>query len=458
VGGQAEVADAWRAKPDALQCLVRRPRAALSNDYITPANPNQQSVTGRRTPAIITDVSFHKQILPRFRWAARLRRASTILLVFAVAFVAWLAIDQFVLWYLDVEVLYVDAHLRDQPGFNGPAWSLGWQTLTTYGPDVIGQGILIHDPVEPVWRLVATLWPAGVLLALVAGARLARHKARALDRLSGSPARTAAAGKTGRRKEPRSAAGRLNWPAVTALLTSITAVGALVFTGLSLQASREQNTINSESQITNRYTQAVQLLGSAGSDAQDLRLGGIYALDRIANDSPRDASTIATLLATFVRTHAPRTPGRTCPAAPAIDIQASLTVLRDLSIQTELGIGSRIDLRATCLAGADLRSASFPQANLTGADLTDADFGSANLRDSVLVDADLTRTNLTSINLGNADLTHANLTDANFTVAYLGDSVLINANLTRTDLTSADLTYADLAGANLTDAKTRPGE
>ena len=43
-----------------------------------------------------------------------------------------------------------------------------------------------------------------------------------------------------------------------------------------------------EGQITDRYTKAIEELGAEGTDGPrlEVRLGGIYALDRIANDSP----------------------------------------------------------------------------------------------------------------------------------------------------------------------------
>jgi hypothetical protein len=55
------------------------------------------------------------------------------------------------------------------------------------------------------------------------------------------------------------------------------AAGALVFTGRSFILSREE-------QVTERYTKAIEQLGS---DKLDVRIGGIYALERVARDSAR---------------------------------------------------------------------------------------------------------------------------------------------------------------------------
>jgi hypothetical protein len=49
--------------------------------------------------------------------------------------------------------------------------------------------------------------------------------------------------------------------------------------------SREELRLSRESQIADRFTRAVEQLGNR--DALDVRLGGIYALERLAHDSPR---------------------------------------------------------------------------------------------------------------------------------------------------------------------------
>ena len=67
----------------------------------------------------------------------------------------------------------------------------------------------------------------------------------------------------------------------------------LVYTALNFRLSRE-------SHVTDRYTKAIEQLGSNGLD---VRLGAIYALERIMIDSPRDHPTIVEVLAAFVREH-----------------------------------------------------------------------------------------------------------------------------------------------------------
>src|SRR5580693_3207542 len=71
------------------------------------------------------------------------------------------------------------------------------------------------------------------------------------------------------------------------------AAGALVFTARNFTLSRE-------GQVTDRYTKAIEQLGS---DKFDVRIGGIYALERIARDSERDHPTVMEVLSAFIREH-----------------------------------------------------------------------------------------------------------------------------------------------------------
>ena len=80
----------------------------------------------------------------------------------------------------------------------------------------------------------------------------------------------------------------------------LVAGGALVFTALNLNVLRRNSELTEQGQITDRYTKAVEQLGS---DKPDVRLGGIYALERIARDSAKDHPTVVEVLAAFIREH-----------------------------------------------------------------------------------------------------------------------------------------------------------
>ena len=227
------------------------------------------------------------------------------------------------------------------------------------------------------------------------------------------------------------------------------AAGALLFTGrnyrvarqtleITEQGQRRTLELTEQGQVTDRYTRAIEQLGS---EKLDVRIGGIYALERVARDSAKDHPTVMEVVSAFVREHSHEQwppsdrGGREQARSTRPDVQAAVTV-----------VGRRIaksDIQGIDLGGADLRRANLTGANLTGANLTDADFRRANL----------TGANLTGANLTDADFRRANLTGANLTGANLFFTDLGRANLFGADLTDADLDHADLTRANLTDAR-----
>ena len=224
------------------------------------------------------------------------------------------------------------------------------------------------------------------------------------------------------------------------------AAGALVYTARNFALSRE-------SHVTDRYTKAIEQLGS---ERLDVRLGAIYALERIMIDSRRDHPTIVEVLAAYVREHSPLvSPEDRDPDADlvplATDVHAVLTVLgRRPTNREERG---RLNLRDTDLAGADLADADLADADLTRADLIGAKLQGADLTSAILRYADLTGAYLFGAKLYSADLAGANLTDADLQHTSFVLAELTSANLTHADLTHADLTDANLDRANLTDTK-----
>jgi Pentapeptide repeats (8 copies) len=200
---------------------------------------------------------------------------------------------------------------------------------------------------------------------------------------------------------------------VTAL-PGLAAVIALIFTWVAVNATNGQLHVTEQGQITDRYNAAITNLGSA---SVDVRLGGIYALQRIMEDSPRDQPTVVAVLCAFVRDHAKAataksvhpsaTPDATSvPSQPPTDIQAALTV---------------VGTRNTVYDG------STTVIDFTKADLYLADLSRANLIDADLTGAFLARADLTHADLAGADLTQANLIQANLHFAFLLGAKLTGA-------------------------------
>lgn len=181
----------------------------------------------------------------------------------------------------------------------------------------------------------------------------------------------------------------------------------------TLQVNQETLQLNQRGQITDRFTKAIDQLGSTDSTNAkrlEVRLGGIFALGSIAWDSEDYHWPVVEVLTAYVRRNALRrgpaeatgTSGK--DRRPEPDIQAVLTVLgyrKPEHIDSERNRGQRINLRETDIAGANLSRANLSFADLTGADLTGADLESADFRGADLSNANLSRarcvgTNFTS--------------------------------------------------------------
>jgi uncharacterized protein YjbI with pentapeptide repeats len=259
---------------------------------------------------------------------------------------------------------------------------------------------------------------------------------------------------------------------ITALVTALTAIGALVFTGLSLNAVRVQNEITAQGQFTDRFTKAVDQLGRTGIGSLQARLGGIYALERLAFDSARDQPTIVEVMSAFVRTTSPKAQeivegrGRVdCPYEIGADVHAALVVLGRRNTTHDKNI--RVNLSNTCFGHVDLRGASLQNANLSGVDLSGADLREADLSGADMTGGvDLRGTDLRGANLrnadlylanaandrdweGGADLSGANLSHANLRGADLDATLMIDVDFSFSDLVDASLYGNDLSGGNM---------
>lgn len=258
----------------------------------------------------------------------------------------------------------------------------------------------------------------------------------------------------------------------------------LVFIGFFLAWQRNQ--IQQEGQLTERFTKAIEQLGKSneqGTPTIEIRLGGIYALEKLAKDSREYHDQIFETLTAYVRENAPWPPAvpasgattfstTTASASGAATLTATETPLRK-DIQAVLTVigrrrwtrfeEGRLDLSSTDLRRANLYKANLVRVNFERTNLTCASLEQSNLTDAwlywaILERAHLEKANLIGAKLYNANLTGAWLEKANLMVAKLynadlGGAHLLEANLTGADLCGADLRYARLNKANLTGAE-----
>ncbi len=236
------------------------------------------------------------------------------------------------------------------------------------------------------------------------------------------------------------ARGKAVGDARTASVAFLVASGAVItvlFTARTYRLTRE-------GQVTDRYGKAVGQLGEDGPSKSMVRLGGIYALERLASDSIRDQPTIVQVLSAFIRQQQP----------PDRDVQGVYQPKQDALIAAQ--VLGRLPERNTSrglLSHAHLQGFYLHRLNLRGVDLFhahlgEADLGFTRLDDAVLRDADMRGCNLIGTSLRGADLTRANLENA---ITYLPEAV--EARKQGTCLQGALLHDARLHGANLRLAK-----
>ena len=236
---------------------------------------------------------------------------------------------------------------------------------------------------------------------------------------------------------------------IESLSTTIRNVG-LVIGGLtaiplavwrSFVAERQADTAQ-QSLLNERYQRGAEMLGS---NTLSVRLGGIYALKRLAAEHPDQYHVqIMELLCAFVReppednaSKAGADLGEPPHAVATLreDVQAVMDVIaarlpQHLALEGEARF--RLDLH-----GSDLRGARLTGANLVSAPATDWS--------GVTMAEILTRGEATD--LSDAKLCSANLTLAELPKANLSSACLCRAWLGHTDLSGAKLTDASLHGA-----------
>jgi len=205
-------------------------------------------------------------------------------------------------------------------------------------------------------------------------------------------------------------------------------LGTLYFTWQSLQFERHKETAS-------EFTRAIDQLGS---EARNVRVGGVYTLEQVAETSPEAYQwTVAEILAAFVRHEASWGGAKMafdphhlpCGDArphgipvnqPEIDIQAALEVIgrRQLEYIPPLFGGPRAvnltltDLRGANLSEANLRYAALTDSTLVGASLAGADLRGATLRGVDLACAFMPQSKLQDADLSGATLGGADLDDA----------------------------------------------
>jgi Pentapeptide repeats (8 copies) len=306
--------------------------------------------------------------------------------------------------------------------------------------------------------------------------------------------------------------------AASAALTAIAAIFGAIFlcwrtvvAHWSARASQHQAAIARETHLTTLFTKAVEFLGATrevkrhetalsvtGSTSQlssvpnsvtepnvEVRLGAIYALERIAKDSERDHWPIMEVLCAYIRN--PQNSGvpalpepgkvhitewRKSIRPPRIDVQAALTVIGRRSperIQYEVANRLRLNFEGANLQDAILSHGDFSRAifkraaldlaRIDFAKLETANFWGASMDSATFQHCGLRDACFASSKLSHASIIHSSAQNCLFHKAYLYEatffqSSLDGARLFGTNLSQASIQYDQLIGT-LGDITTR---
>jgi uncharacterized protein YjbI with pentapeptide repeats len=315
---------------------------------------------------------------------------------------------------------------------------------------------------------------------------------------------------------------------LTAALALFGILGAIIVGAIrvwtnerQVAASERQTATIEQGHVTDRLTKAVEQLGAQktvkrilydadGTEVRDernvpvtvettepnleVRLGGIYALERIARDSERDHVTVMAILCAYIRENAPaaRTGGERLTDSrgdegsaadetfrftsatlnerrrklderlnkiqpPRADIQAALDVIGRR--QTKPYSPERadnnfiIDLRDVDLRRCKLRGREFDHAMLDNSRLDGADLSEVRMRKAFLSGACLDGAVLEGAKLQAADLSGAILTDAKAKQAHMQYVVFRSNPFAPAIPRNACLDFIDLTGAQLHNAR-----
>ncbi len=272
--------------------------------------------------------------------------------------------------------------------------------------------------------------------------------------------------------------------------TFIQVVGGL-FAFVALVFTYRRVRVAEQGHITDRYTKAIEQLGALTADNKpnvEVRLGAIYALERIAFDSPRDHWPIMEVLTAYVRQNAPapaqdmatqeqemdaqdtttenEEPEIAITKKPATEIQAILTVLgrrkrgrkrerkgQQLNLSNSDMCG--VNLLGAYLNGADFYKAHLAEAYFNKAHLDGANFGEAYLCGARFNEAHLDGASLIAAHLDGAWFDQAHLDGASFDDAHIVYAVFNDAHLDRARFLWAHLDGADFREAHLEGADFR---
>ena len=186
---------------------------------------------------------------------------------------------------------------------------------------------------------------------------------------------------------------------------------ALAFAAWRAKIADNQSKTAQRGLLNERYQKGAEMLGN---DVLATRVGGIYALQRLAEEHPEEYHLqIMNLLCSYARN--PKINVFKPEDRVSEDVQSIMYAIRtcrqkEAALKLERAEQFRLNLTKTHLRGGDLSGINLSNADLPEANLGAAFLGHANLSGAYLLGANLSGATFSSANLSEANLSVANLT------------------------------------------------
>jgi hypothetical protein len=179
-----------------------------------------------------------------------------------------------------------------------------------------------------------------------------------------------------------------------------------------------------DGKITDRFAKAIEQLGT---DSIAVRVGAIYALERIARDSIEDHWPVMELLCSLLREMRPAGRKTSESAVPPEDVRVIAAVLRRRKSDRETD-SNQLDLSRANLSGLNftdviMRNANFDSSDLVGTRFDGGDLTGATFANAKASQAGFRKSKLVGAFLNGADFTGANMEGANLREATTNNAV-----------------------------------
>lgn len=203
-----------------------------------------------------------------------------------------------------------------------------------------------------------------------------------------------------------------------------------------------------------RFYQSVNQLDS---ESLSVRIGAIYSLERISEESKRDFDIVIKLLSSRLKEIQHKYKNQVSAQSSSSENKQNLllelmTIFRVIEARKRHISNEKIDRRNMNFQNDIFKNCQFDLLNLTGSDFNNCNLLKSNFSNSNLTDANFTDANLEGVNFSKANLRGAKFNNAVLVKAIFDSAILHGADLSNANLSDANLKKAELYNAKLTNA------